>query len=384
MVDFTQNAEFNALKNHFENSPIAFAILNTSFEFVYRNRTLDSEYGEYWDILYFPFIFNEIDIPTVTNYLISEKTYTYKSNFPTCKLDIVLSPIFNSDGNILAITAVFPPISSVDTAKENKNLSKALDLNHEFQDRLSMMFSCIYGLSKNEELDRSEDVCEYINCINQNCYQLLRTSDNLSRYLRLCENSDCANFKLVDLSVFLKTLTKTVIKMDNKNRIPIKFSCEGKGFGVSIDVQRMEFAITNIFLNSIKYTRERNQISVNLSKSGSYAVISISDSGSGIPKEILSKIGEPYTAHSHNGKFETGFGLGLYITKKYIASQGGIFSVVSEENEGTTVTISLPLDKKQDENGNEIVFSAPPVFDFENKFSLTSIQLSEVCFYPVL
>lgn len=382
MKNIEHNAEFITLKNHFENSPIAFGILSENFEFIFKNRALLSQYGEFTNDLYSPFIFNEIDIKTVTNYLISEKSYSTKIRFPSGECEVVFSPIFSSQGDIAAISAVFQPADSL-TKAQSQNLSQSLEFNREFQDRISMMFSCLYGLSKNQDLDRSAKVCEYINAINQNCYQLLRTSDNISRYLRLSEKSDCANFRLIDLSAFLKKLIDTVIRMDNKNRIPITFNCEGEGFGVSIDIRRMEFAITNILLNSLKYTREGNQISVNLSRSGSYCVISISDLGIGIPKEVLSKLGQPYTAYSHDDKFETGFGLGLFLTKKYIASQGGIFSIVSDENVGTTVTISLPLEKDDNKNG-EIIFNAPPVLNFDDKFSLTAIQLSEVCFYPIL
>ena len=67
MENLEQNTELNVLKNHFENSPIAFGILNENFEFIFKNRALLSQYGEFISDLYSPFIFSEIDIKTVTN-----------------------------------------------------------------------------------------------------------------------------------------------------------------------------------------------------------------------------------------------------------------------------------------------------------------------------
>ena len=65
--------------------------------------------------------------------------------------------------------------------------------------------------------------------------------------------------------------------------------------------------------------------------------IEISDTGSGIPSENLSKIFEPYFSTK-----ETGTGLGLAIVQKIVEVHGGTIEVESKEGEGTKFTVKLP------------------------------------------
>lgn len=246
-----------------------------------------------------------------------------------------------------------------------------------------MMFASIYSIAREKDFEPGPKICEHINNINQNCFQLLRVSENLENILRLSDKNEKAFFKLVNFTDFVTKLVETVIKLDNKNRVPIEFCCSCGALPARIDLSRMEFAISNIILNSIKYTRDGNKIKITLSQVGDNALLSISDKGAGIPKDVLSKVGTPYFSYSHGEKFLAGFGIGLYLAKKYIASHAGAFSIQSEEGVGTTVTVSIPLDiEKKDGVVKEITFERPAVFEPWKKFSITAKQLSEVCYYP--
>ena len=66
--------------------------------------------------------------------------------------------------------------------------------------------------------------------------------------------------------------------------------------------------------------------------------ISVADTGKGIPREGLKKILAPYYTTK-----EKGVGLGLVITQKIVQAHEGTLEVQSHENQGTTVTIRLPL-----------------------------------------
>ena len=76
-----------------------------------------------------------------------------------------------------------------------------------------------------------------------------------------------------------------------------------------------------------------------ISQDHSSVAVKITDNGTGIPKEDLKNIFEPF--FSTKGEFGTG--LGLSITKDIIEKLGGKIDVESEENVGTSFTVSLPL-----------------------------------------
>lgn len=379
---------YSELKSAFEHSPIPFAVLDRDMHIVYLNNALFKRYGDLTDTVKLYMLFEDVDKETIVNYLKSEKNYELICDLPDKKgAHIYLSALFESEsGEFIGATATLPKL-----AESREDMLSYIDendyqmaINRELRDRVSMMFSSVYALSNTSELDKSPRVCEFINSINQNCYQLLRVSDNLARITRLSAKNDYASFELIDLCEFMKTLIATVVHLDNKERVPIHFDCPHNIIPARLDLSRMEFAIVNILLNSIKYTRDGNRIDVSLKTIGNNAVISISDRGVGIPKDILHLVGTPYFSYSHGDRFEAGFGISLYIAKKYIASHGGNFVIQSTEGKGTTVTISLPIDLDEDMSSRSFSLHASSNFDPNGKFSQTRIQLSEVCYYPTM
>lgn len=383
-----QNNFLDAIKSAFEHSPIPFAVLDKKMQLTYFNAALSRHYGNLENPVKLYMLFESVDKQTVINYLKSEKTYELICDLPAQKgVHIYLSALFSEQSEeFIGATATIPEL-----AERRDNMISNIDrndyqmaINRELRDRVSMMFSSVYALSNVSDLDRSPKVCEFINSINQNCYQLLRVSDNLSRITRLSTKNDHVSLELTDLSEYIRKLVATIIRLDNKERVPIHLDCPKRMLPARIDNARLEFALVNIILNSIKYTREGNEIDISVKAVGNNAMISISDKGAGIPKDILNLVGTPYFSYSHRDKFEAGFGISLYIAKKYVASHGGNFLISSIEGEGTTVTISIPLDTGDDTDTGFFTLRAPTPFEPESKFSQTRIQLSEVCYYPTL
>jgi signal transduction histidine kinase len=115
---------------------------------------------------------------------------------------------------------------------------------------------------------------------------------------------------------------------------------------VNIDIDRIGASISNIIDNAIKYT-EKGSVSVKLEKVEDSIVLSVSDTGSGIPKEDLPKV---FNKFFRSGSLltynKTGVGLGLYLGKEIVENHGGKISVDSTEGEGTTFTVELPIIKE--------------------------------------
>ena len=84
----------------------------------------------------------------------------------------------------------------------------------------------------------------------------------------------------------------------------------------------------------------RGSLSVSVGKNEGPAIIRISDTGRGIPRESIDKIYEPFFTTKDKGT-----GLGLAIVYNIIKKHGGDITVESEEGKGTTFTITLPAEK---------------------------------------
>jgi len=369
-------------KSTFEASSLPFAVLNSDLRLIYANNALKKEFADYLDPILHLYAFEDVDKATVLNCLKSEKAYELTREGG---VKINLTSLFCEESGDFegALVVISKNINGAFYSENNDACEQAL--NRELRDRINIMHTSIYAITQSKSFEPDNNMSILINSLNQNCYQLLRASDNLSRVMRISLGNDFANFSLINFSDYVKKLIGTIILMDNKNSVPIKLICEESFLPAQIDLSRMEFVISNIILNSIKYTRKGNEITVTLKKVGNNAILSISDKGVGMKKEVLDKVGTPY--YSQQGdNLDTGFGIALFIAKKYVSYHGGSFSIQSRKSSGTTVSISIPLDIEKDDGitPKNLSLKSAPNFEPEAKFSQTRIQLSEVCYHPVI
>jgi two-component system sensor histidine kinase BaeS len=112
----------------------------------------------------------------------------------------------------------------------------------------------------------------------------------------------------------------------------------------SVDEDRIRQVIHNLMDNAIRYTPADGYITVRLEQKGDMCRMSISDSGIGISKEHLEKLGERfYRVDKARSRQNGGTGLGLAIVKQIIEIHNGTVLIESKEGEGTTISIELPI-----------------------------------------
>jgi heavy metal sensor kinase len=102
----------------------------------------------------------------------------------------------------------------------------------------------------------------------------------------------------------------------------------------------------NLVDNAIRHTPEGGRIDVEIERQGEEAVVvSVADSGTGIPAEELERIFEPYhRVRATNGRGGPGAGLGLPLAREIARAHGGELRVESEPERGSTFRVRLPLD----------------------------------------
>jgi signal transduction histidine kinase len=114
---------------------------------------------------------------------------------------------------------------------------------------------------------------------------------------------------------------------------------------IRTDGEKLKHVVRHLIDNAVKFT-ERGQVMVssrNVLRAGKVE-ITISDTGVGIPNEILPVVFEKYRQLDHSiARTYDGMGLGLFIAKKITEMLGGELKVTSERGKGSTFTVALPL-----------------------------------------
>jgi two-component system cell cycle sensor histidine kinase PleC len=143
-------------------------------------------------------------------------------------------------------------------------------------------------------------------------------------------------------SIVSEAMRVMSIKADEK-RLEV-ISDVSPGLSMRGDRRALKQVLLNLLANSIKFTEVGGRVAVRAKASCGHALILIEDSGIGISRAALRRLGRPFEqVESHISKSHTGSGLGLAIAKSLIELHGGQMRIRSIENVGTTVILRVPL-----------------------------------------
>ncbi len=183
--------------------------------------------------------------------------------------------------------------------------------------------------------------------------QIAKNSENigLSRELaqKLIEEADVATDRLSDFMNYAKQRTPNLIALNGRDLIletiefvkydflesGIEFSHNLENIVIEADKEFLNQIIINLLLNSLEACKSGDKVDISLQNAGKTASLIISDSGPGIPDELLHKIFKPYVSGSPQGH-----GIGLAIVKKLSEEMGWTVSISSKTNSGTSTKIS--------------------------------------------
>ena len=114
---------------------------------------------------------------------------------------------------------------------------------------------------------------------------------------------------------------------------------------LTADRHAVQQMLINLLSNAIKFTPEGGHVTIGARRSGPRLIFWVSDTGIGIGADDLALIGEPFVQvqNDYTRRFD-GAGLGLSLVKGLVSLHDGTMQIESEPGQGTTVTISLPLD----------------------------------------
>lgn len=241
------------------------------------------------------------------------------------------------------------------------------NISHEFKTPLNVVLSIIQLLSMKMN-DNNADAAKYnkyIHMMKQNCYRLLRLINNLLDITKIDSGYMELNLKNHDIVNIIEDLTLSVAEYAKNNGIFIVFDTEVEEKIMCCDEEKIERIMLNLLSNAIKYNKETGKIFVNIYDKEEYILISVKDTGIGIPEDKLNVIFDRFKqvdASLHRGS--EGSGIGLALVKSMVEKHGGEITVNSIYGEGTEFIIKLPVKVlPEDQNDSASNYSANSIVD---------------------
>src|SRR5207244_4111306 len=96
--------------------------------------------------------------------------------------------------------------------------------------------------------------------------------------------------------------------------------------------------VVNLVRNAAQASAPTGEVAVIVDQRDGQALVQVRDQGSGMPPEVLARLGEPFFTTK-----ERGSGLGLGISRRVVDEHGGRLEVQSQPGQGTSVTVLLPV-----------------------------------------
>ena len=144
------------------------------------------------------------------------------------------------------------------------------------------------------------------------------------------------------LEPFLNDAMRVVSARANDKRLALMARI-GDGISLTADPRLLKQILLNLLSNAVKFTPEGGRITIRARAAGDGASIAIADTGIGIPKEALTRLGRPFEqVESQLTKSHQGSGLGLAIAKSLTELHSGTMRIRSTPGRGTLVLLRLP------------------------------------------
>lgn len=219
--------------------------------------------------------------------------------------------------------------------------------SHELKTPLSTMKILIETILYQDPIDPGMTK-EFLSDVNKEIDRLNRIVSDLLTLVNIDSGGMKLNSADLDIHELLLEQVKRLAPLARENGIELDCSAR-EALEVTGDAVKLTQVIYNVIDNAIKYTPRGGEVHASLARAGKRAIIRVSDTGIGIPADDLPHIFDRfYRVDKARSRATGGTGLGLSIVKQIVQLHGGSIIATSEEGNGTTFVIELPLAQKKD------------------------------------
>ena len=232
-------------------------------------------------------------------------------------------------------------LRELDTAKTRLYTN----ISHEFRTPITI----IYGMVEQIKNQPEQWFRQGMDLIQKNARQLLNMVNQMLELRKLETGSLSLNYQQGDVIVFLRQLIEPFVWHAKSKNVQLHFLPEEKELWMDFDSEKLIRICSNLLSNAIKFTKADGNIYVmtttHKQDHTSWLELKVRDTGIGIPSDQLPHVFNrffqvPNESPTHN---TSGTGIGLALIEELVKLMKGTVTVESEEGQGTTFTVMLPI-----------------------------------------
>ena len=245
------------------------------------------------------------------------------------------------------------------------------NISHEFRTPLTLILGQIEVLM---QMDLGTTIYNRIQRIYKNAWHMRNLISELLDFRKQEQGYLKLRVEEQNLVTFTRQIYMCFYEYAQKKEITYRFDSVEETISVWFDPIQLQKVIFNLLSNAFKYTPNKGSIRVEVRMLASQAIVSVCDTGVGIPEEHISKIFERFYQTDNSSSFTLGTGIGLALAKGIMNMHHGKIDVESTVGKGTKFTLSLPLGNRHfsdeematvESRESVIISEAVPMLPFE-------------------
>lgn len=273
-----------------------------------------------------------------------ELAITAQPNESPRHMELSAVPTRNEAGNITGAAVLFHDISQLKQLDEVRRDFVA-NVSHELRTPLSILAGYIETLLHDRDFS-DEEFVRILEVMKKHSDRLSALTEDLLSLAKLESAHPNLHLEPVRLSELFAGIVRDWARRFAENRLRIDVSVDSDLPLIPADPTRLQEVLYNLLDNAAKYSPPDGQVRLHAGRRDHQMVISVSDTGVGIPETDLPRIFERfYRADKARSRELGGTGLGLSIVKHIAQMHGGAVEAESEVGRGTTIRVILPINE---------------------------------------
>ncbi len=284
----------------------------------------------------------EIDFPPdLIEFLKSTKTNAeteIKFVKPQRRFVRVRATPVNQEESVLGLLAICEDVTRMRLLEANEKEFTQY-ISHELKTPLASLSASVETLQTSAKNDPKAQV-HFLNNINEDIVRLTKLVNSLLTYQRIQATPDEMN-RFGSVELILEIHSK-FLAFANKKGILLDLDVPDDEYDVIASRDRIIQVLLNLVDNALRFTKKGGTVCLKLQAETKRVKISVIDTGVGIPKDFVDRMGERFIKIPRKDhQFDTNVGLGVAICKEILKRHGSTLDIESEEGQGTTFSFYL-------------------------------------------